>query len=97
MTGKIAEFKPEFVETMPDEKQEGVLYISMEYGGSGHRCPCGCGEWIWLPFNTETVNNPHEWKLTNNNNLITFEPSIGSFQIPCKSHYYIRENKVVWC
>lgn len=94
---KTTELKPEFILTMPEEIKEGILYISMEYGASEHRCPCGCGESTYLPFNTETVDNPHEWKLTNNNNLITLEPSVGSFQIACKSHYYIRENKIVWC
>lgn len=27
---------------------------------------------------------------------VTMRPSVGSFNLPCKSHYYITDNKVEW-
>lgn len=27
---------------------------------------------------------------------VTLRPSVGSFNLPCKSHYYITDDKVEW-
>lgn len=85
---------PKFVEYMPETLEQGILYISDEFNTAIHLCACGCGEETVTPFNY--VDNSH-WMLTKDNNAITLSPSIGNQNMPCKSHYYIKNNKVEWC
>ena len=33
-----ADITPVFVETVPEELEEGVLYISIRYGTAAHKC-----------------------------------------------------------
>ena len=82
---------PVFVDQFPEKLQGGLLYISQKYQIANHLCACGCG--------METVTPLHkgEWNLEIVGKEVTLSPSIGNFKIPCKSHYYIRSNKIVWC
>jgi len=80
---------PEFVEFMPEEKEEGILYISEKFSLAIHKCPCGCGYDSVLPI------GPNGWMMTNENNEISFVPSILNKW--CSSHFYITKNKIVWC
>lgn len=82
---------PEFVECIPDELQEGVLYVSEKYETAIHLCACGCGN------QTVTPTGGNRWIITISNGNVTLNPSIGNWQFPCKSHYFIRENRVEWC
>lgn len=79
-----------FVKTIPDHLSDGVLYISMEYATAIHKCCCGCGNRVVTPF------SPNDWSLFFNGREITLDPSIGNWNFPCKSHYWIRNNEVVW-
>ena len=89
---KILKITPKFVDCMPENLTEGVLYISEKYHCVIHLCACGC------KLETVTdINTPEGWIFTNNNGLVTLDPSIGNFQFFCKSHYYIRNNEIVWC
>ena len=87
---KLRTIIPEFVEFIPDDVKEGVLYISIRYGTATHRCPSGCGEIVVTPI------KPTDWTLIWNGESVSLYPSIGNWSLPCKSHYWIRENKVVW-
>ena len=80
----------EFVEYMPDEIRNGVLYVSIPYGTVIHRCPCGCGEKVVTPL------GPAEWSLTFDGDTISLHPSVGNWSFPCKSHYLISHDKVCW-
>ncbi len=94
----IYELKPEFMpEFMPkrEELKEGILYISLKYGTTAHLCPCGCGHKVNVPINLDGKEG--WWDYTEENGEVSLSPSIGNFQIPCKSHYFITKNKVVWC
>ena len=82
--------RPEFVEFIPDEVKEGVLYISIRFGTATHRCPSGCGEIVVTPI------KPTDWTLIWNGESVSLYPSIGNWSLPCKSHYWIRKNKIVW-
>lgn len=89
-TLKKVEIEPVYVETMPDyvSFEEGKVYISEKYNVSIHRCLCGCGEKTVLPLHPITG-----WVLTKNSaGKVSFTPSVGNFQIPCKSHYIITNN-----
>jgi hypothetical protein len=82
--------KHEFVEFIPSKLEENVLYISIEYDIAKHKCACGCGAEI------VTSLSPARWKLTYDGETVSLNPSIGNWSHPCKSHYFITENKVKW-
>jgi hypothetical protein len=83
------ELIPEFVEFVPPELKEGIIYISMIYGTAVHKCCCGCGEKVVTPF------GPTDWKLIFDGS-VSLDPSIGNWSFACKSHYFIRRNRVMW-
>lgn len=85
----MIEFKIELVKYMPQKKEPDTLYISNEYETSYHVCPCGCKSDIYIPF------NKGEWVLTEKQGKYSFTPSM--LNRGCKAHYYITDNKVVWC
>jgi hypothetical protein len=91
---KLFELEPVFVELIDSELEQGKLYISEKYGVAIHLCACG-----WCNQQTVTpIHNPYTgWSMTNIDGKVTLSPSIGNFQMPCNSHYFVRENKVVWC
>lgn len=77
-----------FVEFIPQNVEEGILYISMEYCTAIHKCACGCGNEVVTPI------SPTDWKLTFNGKVVTLYPSIGNWNFACQSHYWIRNNKI---
>lgn len=89
---RLTSLTPQFVEVMPDEFEHGTLYVSEKYGVAIHLCACGCGQKVVTPLDT-----PLGWKYTREGDAVTLSPSIGNWQIPCRTHYFIRENQVVWC
>ncbi len=80
-----------FVKFIPDALQEGVLYISLEYATAVHRCFCGCGREVVTPI------SPTDWHLSVVAGSVSLAPSIGNWGFPCRSHYWIRKNRVQWC
>jgi hypothetical protein len=80
----------EFVEFIPKELAEGILYISIPYTTAVHRCFCGCGLKVVTPI------RPTDWRLTFDGETATLWPSIGNWDYPCRSHYWIRGDRVVW-
>jgi hypothetical protein len=83
-------FKLELVEYMPGALVDGVLYVSIPYQTAAHRCACGCGEKI------RTQLGPMGWEFSNDKCGPTLDPSIGNWQKPCRSHYFIRDGLVIW-
>lgn len=80
----------EFVEFVPRDLQDGRVYVSIEYATAVHRCACGCGNKVVTPI------TPTDWKLSFDGETISLYPSIGNWSFPCRSHYWIRENRVEW-
>ena len=76
-----------FVEHIPDDLQPGLLYVSLEYGSVAHSCCCGCGEEVVTPL------TPTDWKIIYDGDSITLVPSIGNWNLPCRSHYVIRQGQ----
>src|SRR5579864_3597519 len=87
---RLSTVAPEFIELAPSELKEGVVYISMVYGSAVHKCCCGCGSKVVTPF------GPADWKLLYDGETVTLHPSIGNWNLPCQSHYWIRANRVEW-
>jgi hypothetical protein len=79
-----------FVEFIPEKVEEGVIYISIEYCTAIHKCVCGCGKEVVTPL------SPTDWKLTFNGKAITLYPSIGNWNFECQSHYWIKNNRIVF-
>lgn len=82
--------KHEFVEFIPDELTEGTVYVSIRFATASHLCFCGCGTKVVTPL------RPTDWKLIFDGKTISLEPSIGNWSFACKSHYWIRNNRVKW-
>ena len=80
----------EFVKFIPDQMEDGVVYVTIEYATAVHRCCCGCGSEVVTNF------SPTDWKLIFDGETISLDPSIGNWSFPCQSHYFIWLNKVVW-
>jgi hypothetical protein len=90
---RINEIKCVYVTEMPPAKQmeEGILYISLTYQTAIHLCACGCG------METVTPLGDQGWELVKMDDKVTLMPSIGNSQFPCRSHYCIIDNQIVWC
>lgn len=78
-----------FVQHIPDSISPGILFISMEYGIAAHSCCCGCGEEVVTPF------TPTDWKMIFDGETISLHPSVGNWSLACRSHYVIRQGRVI--
>lgn len=83
-------FSLKLVHHMPVELEENILYVSEEFEIAGHLCPCGCGNKIMTPLGV------NEWSFTIFHEKPTLKPSIGNWQLPCRSHYWINQGKILW-
>lgn len=82
--------RPEYVDFIPRELEDSVLYISKRFSTASHRCFCGCGTKIVTPLRNT------EYQLIERGGLVSLKPSIGNWNHPCQSHYFIIDNNVVW-
>ena len=78
------------VEYIPREPKPGVLYVAEEFGAAVHLCACGCGSKVSTPL------GPTEWTLEEIAGRASLTPSVGNWQLPCRSHYWILEGKIIW-
>jgi len=86
----IDSFRLKRVQFVPKVLEIGILYVADEFDIAVHRCACGCGSKVTTPL------GPTEWQLIEKNGLPTLHPSIGNWQLPCRSHYLIVVGKVRW-
>ncbi len=80
----------EFVHFIPEDLVEGVLYVSIPFATVVHKCCCGCGIEVVTPL------DPTDWQMTFDGKSVSLQPSIGNWSIACRSHYWIKRNKVEW-
>lgn len=78
------------VKYLPRELAPGILYVSEEFAVAGHLCACGCGNKVITPL------GPTEWKFSERKGRPTLHPSIGNWQLPCRSHYVIANGQIQW-
>lgn len=83
-------FATKNVDLMPDVFEPGIVYFSAEFEIAIHLCACGCGAKISTPIGAA------EWSIHETTTGPTLYPSIGNWQLPCRSHYFIRSGEVVW-
>lgn len=84
-----ARLRPTLSEYIPTELDTGILYISMNYATAVHMCACGCSSKVVTPF------GPADWQLVFDG-TVSLRPSIGNGQLPCRSHYFIRQDQILW-
>lgn len=90
MSTRMRVVEPRDVEFIPDSLEPGVVYIAQQYEVAAHLCACGCGE------ETITPIMERQWSLARQAGEVSLSPSIGNFNIACKSHYFITRNRIVW-
>lgn len=78
------------VEFVPKLLERGRLYVSEEFAVAVHLCACGCESRVVTPL------GPTEWAFRDEHGKPTLKPSIGSWQLPCRSHYFITAGNVHW-
>lgn len=78
------------VHYIPKTLEPGMLYVSEEFGAVLHLCACGCGAKVSTPL------GPTEWTLEETPAGPSLKPSVGNWQLPCKSHYWIDGGSVLW-
>lgn len=87
---KVSKLRPEFVEFIPANGEQGVIYISQRFRTAMHLCCCGCGHEVITPL------NPAKWSLSMHGGQVTLAPSIGNWSFPCRAHYWIERGRVRW-
>ncbi|QEO09937.1 DUF6527 family protein [Protaetiibacter larvae] len=79
-----------FTTVIPRGLDAGVLYVSIEYATAIHSCMCGCGREVVTPFGRGS------WRICYDGEGISLSPSVGNGALPCRSHYFIRDSRIIW-
>lgn len=87
---KLTTIKLARVQYIPKSPEPGILYVSEEFEAAVHLCACGCGAKVSTPLGAT------EWSLNETVNGPSLYPSVGNWQFPCRSHYWIRNGRIVW-
>ena len=87
---RLVVIRPKYVQHVPDQLEEGVLYVSERFRICSHLCACGCKEEVVTPLSHA------EWRLFKEGELVSLLPSIGNWNYDCKSHYFIEHNGIRW-
>ncbi|MGA7225580.1 MAG: DUF6527 family protein [Candidatus Acidiferrales bacterium] len=58
--------KHEFVEFIPEDLEQGTIYISIRFVTASHLCLCGCGNKVLTPI------RPTGWKLIFDGKTVSF-------------------------
>ncbi len=85
-----AAYTHKFVKAFPDKLDNGILYVSVEFGTAAHRCFCGCGIEVYTRF------SPRDWSMKFNGEAVSISPSIGNWSFACQSHYILDGGRVHW-
>lgn len=83
-------FQLQRVQFMPKVLEPAVLYFADEYGAAAHLCACGCGTKVRTPI------GPTDWSIDDGPKGVSLRPSVGNWQQPCRSHYWITSGEIKW-
>jgi hypothetical protein len=87
---KITEVTYAFVDSAPEQLESGKIYVSTKYRAIVHLCLCGCNEKVLLRL------DPDDWSFTFDGRTVSIHDSVGNVGLPCRSHYFVRRNQVIW-
>jgi hypothetical protein len=89
-------YRPCFVADAPDTVKPGIMYIVGEkscYWAAAFRCPCGCGETLWLNL---LPGHSQYWQFELDRAAsISLWPSINRI-VGCRSHFFVRRGRIEW-
>jgi hypothetical protein len=88
MSRRIDRVSHQFTNLIPDQLEEGVVHISVQYRVAVHLCPCGCRDRVVTPF------SPVQWSLLFDGETVSLNPSIAG--VHCNAHYFITGSRVRW-
>lgn len=77
-----------FVDSIPVDVEDNVLYISIPFCTAIHKCVCGCGKEVVTPL------SPTDWQLTFDGKTVSLYPSIGNWNFECQSHYFVTKSNI---
>ena len=83
-------YRYQSVEKTPTLLQSEVVYINEEFEIATLLCPCGCNHKIVLLC-------PDGHLVINDGGFATVKPSIGVWDAPCRSHFFLNSGTVDWC
>lgn len=89
------QYRFEYVDDVPSNIVFKTIYLVGEQGYYWQfvmLCPCGCGS--LLHMNLINDYKPF-WSYEIFNNVISLTPSIDR-RVGCKSHFFIKNGKIVW-
>ena len=88
----IDRIMPIFTDQIPPsaEMNDATLYVSVRHNIAIHKCACGCNREVVTPI------APDGWTLIYDGTNVSLTPSIGNWNFPCRSHYYITKNTIDW-
>jgi hypothetical protein len=87
---KLTKIKLIRVHYVPKTLEPGLLYVSEEFGAALHLCACGCGSKVSTPL------GPTAWTVAETPAGPSLHPSVGNWQLACKSHYWITSGNILW-
>lgn len=82
-------YRFEKVERLPVALADSVVYVSEEFELAALKCACGCGHQVNL-----LLGDGH--KVKDVGGLADVWPSIGVWDAPCRSHFWIEKGRVLW-
>ncbi len=89
-------YKHQYVNYVPEKINSNTIYL---VGNEGYYwqavmlCPCGCDKTLNMSLMKE--HHP-SWNIKfNSDRIITLHPSINR-TVGCKSHFFLRNGKIVW-
>jgi len=82
--------KLERVQYIPKHLSPGMLYVSEKYSVAAHLCACGCGNKVLTPLGQA------EWSFAEKMGQPSLWPSVGNWQLSCRSHYIICNGHIHW-
>lgn len=82
-------YRAEYVSQIPETLVDGIVYVSHEYEIAALKCACGCGHRVIL-----LLGDGHS--VTDTHGYADVSPSIGVWDAPCRSHFFIRRGNVLW-
>lgn len=87
---ELNKFQLQVVHRIPEQLNYGTLYVCFECNVISHLCACGCDKQVVLPI------APDFWSVSYDGETVSVTPSVGNYQFPCQSHYWIKDNRVIW-
>ena len=84
------QFQHRFVDSIPKTLEPRILYIALYCGAVVHLCACGCGNEAVTPLGRT------DWSILYDGESISLHPSVGNWSFPCRSHYLITNDEIVW-